>query len=229
MCRRWSEAWRTCCCRRFGAFLNTSEEVFSTIRPVAISLESRRVGDVPVVTCSGRIVEGAESLALQRTLDDLLQYGPHLILHLGGIDFLDRSGLGLLVRYVSRIRNANGTLRLCALPPKIVEVLKATHLRPIFDVYESEDEAITAYYQRAGSGAATTQRHADVLCVDGSRDVQALVREVLGQHGYGVLTAGNMPDALILLQATAPTLVIVSTELRQMRTTRAGDRFNTLA
>ena len=126
------------------------------------------------------------------------------------------------------MRNAHGSLRLCAPSAKIVQVLEVTHLLSTFDSYDSEDEAITAFYQGAGSGAGTTRPTATILCVDASSDVQALVRELLGQAGYGVLSAGNLPDGLILLQATRPKLVIVSADLRLMRGTRSGDTFNML-
>jgi anti-sigma B factor antagonist len=201
----------------------------STILRVSLSLASRRVGDITVVTCSGRIVEGAESIALQRLLDDLLQDGPYLILHLGGVDFIDSSGLGLLVRYTTRVRHAEGALKLCTLTPKAADVLRVTHLERVFEAYETEADAITAFYQRAGSGPGTARLRTDILCVDASMDVQAYVRELMGQEGYGVLTAGNLPDALTLLQATRPKLVIIGSELRAVRGTQSAELFNKLA
>jgi anti-sigma B factor antagonist len=194
-----------------------------------LSLEHRRVGDITVVTCAGRIVEGAELIAAQKLLDDLLQYDSRLVLHLGAVDFLDSSGLGLLVRYVTRARNAHGHLKLCALSPKIVQVLDVTHLRAIFDAYDSEADAISAFYQRAVVGGGTTRLDTDILCVDRSSDVQAYLRGLLAQAGYGVLTAGNLVDGLVLLQATAPKVVIIGTDLRMMRETRSAEKFNSLA
>jgi anti-sigma B factor antagonist len=194
-----------------------------------ISLQHRRVGDITIVTCAGRIVEGAESVALQSRLDELLEDVPLLVLHLGAVDFLDSSGLGLLVRYVTRAQNAQGSLKFCALSPKIVEVLAITHLLPIFESYESEADAISAFFRRGAGGGATTRLRTDVLCVDGSADVQAYVRGLLAQAGFGVLTAGNLPDGLILLQATAPKVVIMDAAFRETTGTRAAEKFNALA
>ncbi len=194
-----------------------------------ITLEHRRVGGITVVTCSGRIVEGPESLALQTLLDDLHPFGPHLVLHIGGVDFVDSSGLGLLARYASRTRNANGSLKLCAPSPRLVEVLRVTHLDRMFEVYELEADAITAFHQRAGGTSGSSGLKADILCVDASVDVQAYVRELLGQAGYGIFTAGNLPDALILLQATQPKLVIIGAALRAWRGTTSAEKFNRLA
>ena len=194
-----------------------------------VSLEHRRVGDVTIVTCTGRIVEGTESGAIRELLDRLFPEGPHLVLNLGAVDFIDSSGLGLLVRYLHRARSMHGDLKLCALTPRMIEALEVTHLRPVFDAHASEDEAIGAFYQRAVTGEAVPRLPRDILCVAASSDLQAYLRGLLAQAGYGVLTAGNLPDGLILLQAMRPKLVVVETELRQARETRTAQKFNALA
>src|SRR5258708_18950555 len=196
---------------------------------MAISFDTRRVGDIAVVKIRGRIVEGAESLALQKHLDGLMPFGAHILLDLADVEFLDSSGLGLLVRYLTRTRNAHGNLKLCAPTSQISDVLRVTRLQGVFDAHESEESAIAAFYQRSDSASGSFRFRVDILCVDFSTDVQAYIRELLGQAGYGVLTAGNLPDALVLLQATKPKLVIASADLRSARSTHTANRFNTLA
>ena len=193
-----------------------------------LSVEHRRAGHIAVVACTGRLVEGVEMIALQRTLDELLVFGPYLVLHLGGVEFVDSAGLGLLVRYSARTRNAQGSMKLCAASPKLTAVLKATRLEQIFNVYKSESEAIAAFYEPSSSGARGSHIRADILCVVSSVDVQAYVREMLGQNGYAVLTTGNLPDAVILMQAVKPKLVVVSADLRRARGTHAAEKFSRL-
>jgi len=76
-----------------------------------LSLNHRHVGDAVVVSCSGRITAGAESDALQQYLDGLAHRSPHIVLHLGGVEFIDSGGFGLLVRghRVRRERRTNFT------------------------------------------------------------------------------------------------------------------------
>ena len=194
-----------------------------------LSLQSRRVADITVVKCSGRLVEGNEAAALQQHLEDLLPYDPYIILDLGDVDFIDSSGLGLLVRFLARTRTANGSLKLCAVPDKIGEVLRVTKLGTIFESHESEAEAISAFYRPAKSNTASFRFNTDILCVEKSADALAYIRELLSQAGYGVMTAGNLPDALILLQATRPKVVVVGAELRSAIGTRTAEAFNRLA
>jgi len=196
---------------------------------VAISFETRRVGDIAVVRVTGRIVEGAESAALQKQIDGLIPFGPHLLLNLAAVDFMDSSGLGLLVRYLTRTRNAHGNLKLCALPAQLAEVLRVTRLVSVFDLCATEEDAIADFYRRTDAPTGSFRFRIDILCVDFSTDVQAYVRELLGQAGFGVLTAGNLPDALVLLQATKPKLLVVNRDLRAARSTQTAEKFNTLA
>ena len=146
----------------------------------------------------------------------------HVVLHLGGVEYIDSGGLGLLVRYFMRAQRSSGSLSVCAVSSKIDEVLRVTKLRSVFPPHETEASAIThAHRDFADATAATT-----VLCVDRSVDVAAYLREVLKAAGYRVLTAHNLPDALVLLVATQPTVVVLSSELRTMHGTRSADEFH---
>jgi anti-sigma B factor antagonist len=193
-----------------------------------LSLTDRRVGDATVITCRGRIVAGKETAALQQALDALIPRNRHLVLHLGGVDFIDSSGLGLLVRYLVRAKHGTGTLSVCAVSPKIDEVLRITKLKTVFPPYETEAAAITEAHRQdvepqAAAGSTT------ILCVDASVDVATYLRELLRAAGYRVVSAHNLPDALILLVATQPAVVLLSAELQAAGGTRTADEFRRLS
>jgi anti-sigma B factor antagonist len=192
-----------------------------------LSLDHRLVGDATVVTCRGRLIFGAESAALQQSLDALIPRTRHVVLHLGGVEFIDSGGLGLLVRYLARAQRSTATLSVCAVSPKIDEVLRITKLRTVFPPYETEALAITEVHRRdtTHDDAAKTT----VLCVDASSDVTTYLRELLKVAGYRVLTALNVADALVLLVATSPSIVVVSAQLNAVRGTRAAEDFHRLA
>jgi anti-sigma B factor antagonist len=196
---------------------------------VSLSLQSRRVGDITVIKCCGRIVEGAECGVLQEQLGRLVATDPWIVLDLSEVDFLDSSGLGRLVRFLSRSRAANGDLKLCGVPARIGEVLRITKLATVFDSHPSEEGAIAAFYQQPAPAGAPTRLNADVLCVDRSADVLTYVCEALRQSGYGVMFADNLPDALMLLKAARPRAVVVSAELRAATGTWTAQAFNDLA
>ena len=195
---------------------------------MALTLSSRRVGEVTVITCSGRIVAGHESDALQSTLDELMPFSAHILLHLGAIDFIDSAGLGLLARYLTRVQNARGTLKICAVSPKIDDVLRVTRLKALFQPYDTEADPIAEVHRNARDTDSSPGR-SDILCVDESEDVLAYLRGLLREAGYRAITASNLPDALILLKATGPKVVVINADLRAVRTTRAASEFHKTA
>jgi anti-sigma B factor antagonist len=196
---------------------------------VSLSLQSRRVGDIVVVRCRGRIVEGPACAELQEQLGRVLPDDPCIILDLSDVDFLDSSGLGRLVRFLSRSRAANGDIKLCGVPARISEVLRITRLAAVFDSHASEADAVAAFYRQPVRAGAPNRFNPEILCVDKSRDVLTYVCEALRQSGYGVMFADNLPDALILLKASRPKAVVVSAELRAARDTGTAQAFNELA
>jgi anti-sigma B factor antagonist len=183
---------------------------------------------VTVVTCSGRIVAGEESRSLQVYLDRLLPEAPHVLLHLGAVDFIDSGGLGLIARYLTRPQDRRGTLKVCAVSPKIDDVLRITRLRSVFQPYETEADSI-ADIHRSAKGLDASLEDPDVLCVDESADVLTYLREILKEAGYRTLTANNMSDALILLKATRPKTVVIGAELRVGTASHVAEEFNSIA
>jgi anti-sigma B factor antagonist len=179
-----------------------------------LSLQMRRVGEVVVVTCSGKIVGGAEADELQQVIRELLPLEPNVVLNLAQVTSLDSAGVGVLVRFLHRTRNASGDLKLCCVPPRIADVLRITRLSGIFDVRSREDEAISAFYTPSTPADARTMLSRDVLCVDDSVDVLAYVCEVLRAAGYRVMPCGNVSDAAVLLKTSRPRVLVIGAGAR---------------
>ncbi len=194
-----------------------------------LQMETRRVGDIVVVKCAGRIVAGEEVESLQRKLGDLLPHDRDFLLQMADVSFLDSSGIGALVRLHTRSLAAHGNLKLCCVSNVVADVLRLTRLNSLLEAYETEEAAITAFYARPRKGEADKPRGAAILCVEKSADALAYVREVLRRSGYDAITATNLPDAVVLLTAVKPRAVVVSAELRAFTGTRAADSFKRLS
>lgn len=192
------------------------------------SLESRRVGDIVVVRCAGRLIAGAECDQLQKHIADAMAFDHNFVVNLGEVPFIDSSGIGTLVRVLGRTRAAHGNLKLCGVAPHVAEVFKVTYLDRVFEAHETESDAITDFYRRRPAAAAG-KRGTRVLCVHTSADVLAYMREILLSEGYDPLTASNLLDGKVLLAATRPGLVVISSHLRKLKGTLAADSFHDLS
>ena len=191
---------------------------------MALQVESRHVGKVTVMKCAGRIVAGDESEHLHQEFGKLLQEHKHFVLHLGEVNFVDSSGLGLLVRLAASARSARGDLKLCNVTKEVTHTLTITNLNRLLEVQESEVDAVSAFYQRGTAKDGAVRSGKTVLCVEQSANVLAYVREVLRHAGYDPLTTPNVSDARILIKAARPAVVILGPNVL----VRAGEKDDAL-
>jgi anti-anti-sigma factor len=196
---------------------------------VPLSFHTHTVGDVAVIECSGRIVEGSETAALHQVVRDMLPIHHLFVLDLREVSFVDSAGLGLLVRLLSRARAVAGDLKLCAAGPNVEKTLMVSRLKTVLGSYATEAEAIAAFYQKEPGNELPVRAAVDILCIHSSSDVLAYLRELVRQAGYAVMTTDNVADALTLIRATEPRVVVIETALRDRMTGGMPDIFRQFA
>jgi len=111
-----------------------------------LNINERQAGDVTVLDMSGKITIGEGSVALRTAIRRLLEEGKkRILLNLAGVSYIDSSGIGELVSSYTAITNAGGQLKLLNLTQKLQDLLTITKLLTVFDVYESEAEALNSF------------------------------------------------------------------------------------
>lgn len=188
-----------------------------------LAIQSRRVGHVAVICCSGRIVAGEEAAALERAVNGYISNHTNVVINLGEVSFIDSSGLGLLVRLTATTRHTQAGLRYCGVSEQMRKVLELTKLTSVLSIHPSEAQAIAAFSAKASGGAGGSSKCGNILCVDESPDLLAYLREALEHAGFHTQSARTLPDATLLLKAMAPTLVIAGPQLAPRIAPRAAD------
>jgi anti-sigma B factor antagonist len=115
-----------------------------------LKIEKRQVNGVTIVSCQGRIMFGDEANALRDFLKEALAETPRMVLNLAGVTYIDSGGLGTLVGVYSSARSAGADIKLTGLGQRLRDVLQITKLATVFEVFNTEQEALTAL----GRGAA---------------------------------------------------------------------------
>lgn len=176
---------------------------------MALEIQLRTIGDVAILACRGRLVGGPETSELDRCVRDLQEMRQrYVVVDVHEVPFVDSAGLGLLVRLLSRLRASGGDLTLCGATPTLQNALRVTRLHTVIASYDGEADAIAAMY-RPDDDRDKGPAAVDILCVHPSSDVLAYTRQLLRQAGYGVVTATNRSDALTLLRATMPRVLVI--------------------
>jgi anti-sigma B factor antagonist len=119
---------------------------------MALKITNREVDGVTVLALDGRIVLGEETVALREKVKGQLAAGKkQLVLDLRNVTFIDSSGLDALVVAHSSAKSCGASLRLCNLGLRFNELLQITKLYTVFEVSDTEADALRAMAKRASA------------------------------------------------------------------------------
>lgn len=111
-----------------------------------MKIDTRTVGDVYLLDCSGKITLGEGTMAVRNAVREILKNGgKKIVLNLADVSYIDSSGIGELVSSFTTVTNQGGRLKLLNLTKKIQELLAITKLLTVFQVYDSEQGAISSF------------------------------------------------------------------------------------
>ena len=110
-----------------------------------LKLTSKTVDGIYVLECNGRIVFGEESSLLRETVKKAIPEHKKIVLNLAEVNYIDSGGLGTLVALHTTARNAGGTIKLANLTKRVGDLLQVTKLLTVFDVHESEYDALESF------------------------------------------------------------------------------------
>ncbi len=106
-----------------------------------LDLNVRKEGEHAVLEVAGEI-DVYTAPKLREKLIELVSEGSyHLIVDLENVDFLDSTGLGVLVGGLKRVRNHDGSLQLVCTQEKILKIFRITGLTKVFPIHASVAEA----------------------------------------------------------------------------------------
>jgi len=111
-------------------------------------LEVTEVGGVTVVRfIDKKILDAANIQELGQELFDLVEKESrkNLLLNFTNVEFLSSAALNKLIVLDKKVKGAGGKLKFCNLRPEIYEVFVITRLNQLFDIKESESEALKAF------------------------------------------------------------------------------------
>ncbi len=111
-----------------------------------LNLTERQAGDITILDMDGKVTIGEGSVALRTTIRRLLGEGKKkILLNLGRVGYVDSSGIGELVSSYTAVNKEDGSLKLLNLTQKIQDLLAITKLLTVFDVYDSEADALSSF------------------------------------------------------------------------------------
>ncbi|HYY55814.1 MAG TPA: STAS domain-containing protein [Pyrinomonadaceae bacterium] len=111
-----------------------------------LHIKERQMENVVVLDMDGNMRIGEGGVVFHETIRRLLEEGRRkILLNLSGVDYIDSSGLGELIASHNVLKKNGGQVKLLHLTKRVRELMVITKLLTIFDVYESESEALESF------------------------------------------------------------------------------------
>lgn len=99
-----------------------------------------------VLEFKGDVMGGPDAVALNDKLHELIDEGKmNIVVDLGGVKFMNSSGLGMLIGALTTVRKAGGDLRLARASEKIESLLIVTKLVTVFKNFKTLEEATNSF------------------------------------------------------------------------------------
>jgi len=99
-----------------------------------------------VVEIKGQLMGGPDTGELDDKLYSIIGQGcKKAVVDLGGCDWINSSGLSILIHHYKKYKDSDGELKMANLTKKVERILVIARLSEVFDVKDSVDEAIAAF------------------------------------------------------------------------------------
>jgi len=106
--------------------------------------EIHKKKSIAVVTISGRL-DALNSRELRKEFKNLIEQTTHIVFDCGTLDYIDSSGLGVIVACLRKAVSAGGDLRLASLENRAKMVFELTRTEKLFGIYKNVEQALDSF------------------------------------------------------------------------------------
>ncbi|MFQ5865337.1 MAG: STAS domain-containing protein [bacterium] len=111
-----------------------------------MKMKEKMSNGVVILELSGKIMGGPDAALLNDKLHELIEAGKtQIVADLEKVDWMNSSGLGILIGGLTTMRNSGGDLKLANVTERIQSLLMITKLLTVFETFDSIDSAVQSF------------------------------------------------------------------------------------
>lgn len=111
-----------------------------------MKMNEKTAGDIVVLELSGKIMGGPDASLLNEKLHELIEAGrTKVVADLDKVNWMNSSGLGILIGGLTTMRNNGGDLKLANITDRIQSLLMITKLLTVFETFDSVEAAVESF------------------------------------------------------------------------------------
>lgn len=111
-----------------------------------MKLTTREENGIVVLEPKGKIMGGPDATMLHDQLHDLIdQDKKRVVIDLSKVEWMNSTGLGILISGLTTLRNNGGELKLARVTDKIESLLTITKLITVFESFDDVEGAVKSF------------------------------------------------------------------------------------
>lgn len=111
-----------------------------------MKIDEKTSDGIVILELSGKIMGGPDATLLNDKLHELIETGKtNVIADLEKVNWMNSSGLGILIGGLTTMRNNGGDLKLANVTDRIQSLLMITKLLTVFETYDTIEKAIESF------------------------------------------------------------------------------------
>ena len=111
-----------------------------------LTIDERQAGDVTVLVLTGQMLLDDGDLAFRKRIHDLIDRRlPKVVVDLGGVTYIDSSGVGMLAAKLKTLKEHGGDMKLLNLTRRSESLFGMLKLLIVFETFEDEAAAVRSF------------------------------------------------------------------------------------
>ena len=111
-----------------------------------MTIQERASGSATILDLEGKLVLGDGDVLLKDKIHSLVFQGKkQIVLNMGGVNYVDSSGLGALIAVSVTAKNNGGQIKLLNLTKRLSDLLSIAKLTTVFDSFDKEADAVKSF------------------------------------------------------------------------------------
>lgn len=112
-----------------------------------MKLQEKESRGIVILSLSGDILGGDDVALFKSKVKSLLDADKkNIVLDLGGVTYVNSSGIGMLVGGLTTVNQAGGKLKISNIEKNIRNIFTITNLVKVFDAFETTDAAVASFF-----------------------------------------------------------------------------------
>lgn len=110
-----------------------------------MQLTKEILNSVTVVTLIGDALDANNVKEFKREMTPVLMSSYKVVFDMSKLQFVDSSGIGVILACLRNLNAEGGDLKLCAMTKPVRALFELVRMHRIFDIFNTTDEAVAAF------------------------------------------------------------------------------------